>query len=247
VVDRRTAGWGAGNRVIANADAFAATIAAVEGDLVVKPSDSGTGTGLRVFERRDGLLVDDRGAITPQELWRQLREEPEFDCHVVQERLRNHPRLAELAAAKALHTIRLATSVPPSGRPEVAQAVIRLGIGGGLVDNFGDGGGGNAYAEIDPETGVLGPLHFAAPGGCGFDVTPVVPATGARLAGRPLPLWDEARALALEAALRFLPTRSIGWDIAIAERGPVIVEANRIWTPYPSPAVGSAMRRLLEG
>jgi hypothetical protein len=245
VVDRRTAGWGVGDRVLRDEDDFAAVIDGVDGDLVVKPSDSGTGTGLRVVERRGKLLVDAEGAITPQELWRALREQSEFACFVVQERIRNHPGLAEVAPSRALHTIRLATIVPSSGRPEVGQAVIRLGLGGGLVDNFGDGSSGNAYAEIDAGTGRLGPLHMAAPHGCGFVRTPVVPATGARLEGWRLPFWDEARDLALDAARRFLPVRSIGWDIAIAEAGPVIVEANRVWTPYPSPDLDRMMRRLL--
>jgi hypothetical protein len=61
----------------------------------------------------------------------------------------------------------------------------------------------------------------------------VISGSGERIEGAHLPLRDEVRALACVAMRHFLPNRSIGWDIAIAEDGPVIVEASRIWTPCP--------------
>ena len=49
--------------------------------------------------------------------------------------------------------------------------------------------------------------------------------------GFQLPVWTEACQLAREAARLFLPLRFVGWDIALTETGPVLVEAN--WNSDP--------------
>ena len=249
IVTRSAAGWAVDGRVIDGPATFADVLSRLPRDLVVKPSGGGMGDGVRVFRREEGVLVDaGSGArISPESLWDELRNHPTYEAHVAQERLRNHRDLAEAVPSRALHTIRLATFVPAEGETEISQALIRLGIGGGVTDNFGDGSAGNGYAEIDFETGRMGPLRMARPDGCGFDEFPVVPHTGAPIEGVEVPLWREARELAFEAAAHFLPTRSIGWDIAIAERGPVLVEANRFWTPFPQPDLARTIARINEG
>lgn len=249
VVTRSAAGWGIGGRVIDGPGAFADLLGGLPRDLVVKPSGGGKGDGVRVYRREDDVLIDagDGTRITPAALWRELRADPQYEAHVVQERLRNHIALSEAVPSRALHTIRLATFVPASGATEVSQALIRLGIGGGVTDNFGDGSAGNGYAEIDVETGRMGPLRMARADGYGFDEHAAVPGTGAPIEGVEVPLWSEARELAFEAARHFLPTRSIGWDIAIAERGPVLVEANRFWTPFPQADLAHTIARINAG
>lgn len=249
VVTRSAAGWGRGDRVLDGPHAFARLLADLPRDLVVKPSGGGKGVGVRVL-RRDGEgftdLADGRH-ISVAELWRAITEHPDYEAHVVQERLRNNDALTRAVPSEALHTIRLVTFVPRSGPVEISQSVIRLGIGGGVTDNFGDGSDGNGYAEIDPATGLMGPLRMARPDGYGFLEHACVPSTGTPIEGVAVPLWAEACDLAFEAARRFLPTRSIGWDIAIADRGPVLVEANRFWTPFPRPDLAQVIARIDAG
>jgi hypothetical protein len=57
-------------------------------------------------------------------------------------------------------------------------------------------------------------------------------------------MWDEAKALAFSAMPYFLPNRTIGWDVAITDDGPVIVEANREWTPFPNPNLLASIARI---
>ena len=249
VVTRSAAGWGRGDVVLDGAPALGRLLADLPRELVVKPSGGGKGVGVRVLRRDADGFVDlaDGRHISVAELWRAMTEHPEYEAHVVQERLRNNDALARAVPSQALHTIRLVTFVPRSGPTEISQCVIRLGIGGGVTDNFGDGSDGNGYAEVDPVTGVMGPLRMARPDGYGFLEYPAVPGTGTPIEGVVVPLWEEARTLAFEAAQRFLPTRSIGWDIAIADRGPVLVEANRFWTPFPQPDLAQVIARIDAG
>jgi hypothetical protein len=52
------------------------------------------------------------------------------------------------------------------------------------------------------------------------------PNTGEQIEGRVLPCWEEAKALAIEAHRAFFDRVVIGWDIAILEDGPILVEGN---------------------
>ena len=244
IVHRDTAGWAEGDRILNDAADFDAVVNGARTDLVIKPSDGGKGVFVEVLRYEDGTLHGADGPRTPGALWDEMRSHPLHPCFIVQERLRNHPDLGRIVPSEALNTIRLVVFQPLSGPPEVSQAVIRLGLGGGMTDNFGDGSAGNGYCEVDPATGRLGPLRMAGPGGVGFVETAVVPATGARIEGYELPMWREARAMAFGAMPHFLPNRSIGWDIAITPDGPVIVEANREWTPFPRPDLMTAIARI---
>jgi hypothetical protein len=246
IVPRETPGWGIGERVLADADAFADHLLSLGRDVVVKPSGGGEGVGVRVLRREPEALVD-AGTDAPVDLpalWEELRGDAEFACFVVQERMRNHADLTSLVPATALHTMRLVTLVPRSGgAPRVSQSSIRLAIGGGVTDNFAHGRTGNGYCEIDPETGRLGPLRRAREDGCGFVDSPFLP-DGTRIEGMRMPMWDEALALAFRATPHFLPVRSIGWDIAVTDRGPVLIEANRMWTPFPQPHLAATLAEL---
>jgi hypothetical protein len=55
------------------------------------------------------------------------------------------------------------------------------------------------------------------------------PVTGQDFYGFQLPLWDEIKETAAAAARAFPLVRTIGWDIAATNRGPVILEGNDHW------------------
>ena len=62
--------------------------------------------------------------------------------------------------------------------------------------------------------------------------------------GRQLPDWQEAVALALRGAEALLPQRTMGFDVGLTPTGPVIVEANRGYDPYPSARFGAVVRAI---
>ena len=47
--------------------------------------------------------------------------------------------------------------------------------------------------------------------------------------GFKIPYWDEILVLTEKAALKNISNKSIGWDIAITEKGPFLLEGNHNW------------------
>jgi hypothetical protein len=80
---------------------------------------------------------------------------------------------------------------------------------------------------VDLETGVLvrGRTRES------LQDTTVIPGTATPFVGFQLPDWPEMKALALRAAEAFPWARSIGWDIAPSDHGPVLIEGNEEWSP----------------
>ncbi len=44
----------------------------------------------------------------------------------------------------------------------------------------------------------------------------------------------EVQDLVRRAALAFAPLRTIGWDVAISDAGPSLIEGNVLWDPLPT-------------
>jgi hypothetical protein len=108
--------------------------------------------------------------------------------------------------------------------PEATHAVLRMASNRDVVvDNFHAGG---VAASVDVPTGKLG---RATDMGLGKDTRwwDVHPVTGARIEGRILPFWNEVLALARHAHEAFADHVAIGWDIALLQNGPHLVEGNK--------------------
>jgi hypothetical protein len=74
--------------------------------------------------------------------------------------------------------------------------------------------------------------------------SPRAPGTGALVEGLRVPHWDAAAALVRRAAPHFLPARTLGWDVALTEAGPVIVETNMFWWPRTDRRQSDVLARL---
>lgn len=136
--------------------------------------------------------------------------------YLIQERLGPHSELAALATPR-LSTVRM--MVLNEGGVQLIRASWRVPAGDAHADAPSCG---NLLAQVEPETGlVLRVVH-----GQGIDCQLVEdhPETGARLLGAQLPMWAEARAHALRAAAAAPKLALTGWDVAITDAGPVIVE-----------------------
>lgn len=144
--------------------------------------------------------------------------------YLLQERIHSHAEIRDLVGGPTLSTVRVMTFVALDGQPRLLAASLRLQPGPVGADNFTQG---SVACYVDLEDGVLGRgrIRSQLP-----DVTHV-PGTDRCFVGFQLPDWAEVRKLALRAAATFPWARVIGWDIALSDRGPVLLEGNNRWGP----------------
>jgi hypothetical protein len=208
-------------------------------EFVVKPAAGVYGEGVGVLRRDAGGFVDHAGRVlATAEFCEKMFRDPKYDRFILQERLKNHPDLEQLTGSAYLQTVRIATLVDRRGDARVIYAEWKLIAGDLPTDNYSFGRSGNYLANIALETGALGPAMTLAPDGVGSRVAEVHPRTGRSLVGYRLPGWDDLVALARRCALLFQPLRTVGWDIGVTARGPVVIEGNRWWDPPTSNIVG---------
>ena len=247
----RGGGWTSGGVPLAGQAASVRYLSeAAPDEFVVKPATGVYGEGVAVL-RRTGLgFVDHAGRTrSATDFCEALFQDPKYDRFVVQERLTNHPDIERLTRCAYLQTVRVATLVDRQGAAQILYAEWKLIGGDGPSDNFSYGRTGNLTANVALDTGALGPAMTLSADGVGSQAMAVHPRTGAVLVGFRLPGWDELLALARRCALLFRPLRTVGWDIGLTPRGPVVVEGNRWWDPPTSsvagpPAPGVALHPL---
>jgi hypothetical protein len=193
-------------------------------DLFVKPI---RGRGGRGAERWDylagGLYRHVEGeTLSAEQFLDRLRRMSVRMAYLVQERVRNHPAIVDLSNG-ALNTVRVISCLDEQERPEVIGAVLRMAVGRNVtVDNVHAGG---LAAAVDLGSGRLGQAT-----GAGMDARfgwmTRHPDTGARIAGRTLPMWDDVLDLVRRAHAAFRDWVVIGWDVAIRGDGACLVEGN---------------------
>jgi hypothetical protein len=118
-----------------------------------------------------------------------------------------------------LHTVRVITYLDTE--PTIMDAVLRVGIGNGAVDNMAQGG---IVVPIDLKNGRCGQGTRLVDGlPQRLDDHPV---TGIRITSTVIPDWESICELAKAAAQRFSMLKSIGWDVGLTSAGPVLLEGN---------------------
>lgn len=185
-------------------------LAATKDKIVVKDSKGQCGWGVEVLNAADY----DRDALL------KYLNSKGFD--LVESFVQQHPALNELSSS-GLNTIRLITQVLPDNEVKVLGALLRVSVNS-HVDNIAMG---NIACEVDIETGTL------IGNGIYSDITKgeeeTHPITGKVLKGFTIPYWKEAVQLVKDAALHHTENKSIGWDVAITESGPSLIEGNHNW------------------
>lgn len=190
-----------------------------------KPLGGHRGQGIKDYRR-------------PEEGWAKTYEEiTKLPPGVVEQYITQHPDLSILAPS-SVNTVRIVTvssnvnPVTEDGKMrDIAYASLRIGGGTSFVDNFHSGG---MVANIDLETGILVTDATDQEG----NVFKRHPKTGIRIKGFKVPFFSEAVEMVKDAIEKKNIQGYLGWDIAITEKGPVLVELNLapgvvlISTPY---------------
>lgn len=192
------------------------------------PTEGGYQEFLDFIQAREGFMCkpyDGLGGNGVEKRYtRDIADPKAFFDHCVENRLFleelviQHPDMNVLCPA-SVNTIR-AMTFNDHGNPRIIWMGMRIGNGVNAVDNFHAQGMG---AAIDMEKGCLV--------GNAIDKDNITythhPFTGVQFDGFRLPCFEEAMDLVLRAAKEEDHLLVIGWDIALSENGPVIIEGNR--------------------
>lgn len=143
-------------------------------------------------------------------------------AYLFQELLRTHDEIRPICGDR-LTSLRLVV-LTRDDTPRILSAVWRVPTGDNVTDNFDVGFAGNLVARVDVDGGDVDNIVQ----GFGWRSRPTDchPDTGGRLRGLRLPDWRAAKTLCLECAGHFPGLRLQHWDIALTNRGPVILELN---------------------
>jgi hypothetical protein len=140
----------------------------------------------------------------------------------VEECIIQHKDLMRLSPA-GVNTLRIITNLNNNDEVEVFGTILRISINS-EIDNWH---AGNVAAPINPSTGIVESPAFY------MDITKpdeyCHPITGVKIVGFEIPYWRDALQMAKDAALHNKRNRSIGWDIAVTNAGPDLIEGNNNW------------------
>jgi hypothetical protein len=139
--------------------------------------------------------------------------------YVYQEVLKQHSEINRIHS-KSINSIRIDTYIDNHKTPHVLSSIMRFGIGNNITDNIHTGG---FYISLNQlgQLQQIGRQDFIEGGG----VFKSHPDSKYVLEGFQVPYYNESCKLVL-LATKYFPNRIIGWDIAITEYGPVIIEGN---------------------
>lgn len=142
--------------------------------------------------------------------------------YLFQDLVKPHQSIRGFCRATA-STVRVVVVLGRRG-PEIFRCAWKIPTGLNMSDNFTHGETGNLLAFVEPDRGVVRRVIS----GTGFGQREVAdhPDTGQVLVGMTLPDWPELRDMCLTAATAYPGLRLQNWDIALGERGPVILEVN---------------------
>jgi len=223
-------------------------------ELFFKPVSANLGRGIRLVRvvGPDQLESAGEGELSAEALYRSMmlshhsNRDFVIDIYTIEEKLRQH-RWLDRYTPDCAQTMRVVTYINQSGEIEILMSLLKVGVSGKFVDNVGTTG---MAAPVDA-SGRLGSAGQPRNGVVArFDKHPE---SGAAIAGEIVPYHKEVVETARKAHSLIPQLRSLGWDIAITDDGPVILEANTYWSHLlqfvadrgaATPALSAELRQL---
>lgn len=175
---------------------------------MVKPSDASGGYGITKVTHEDRTALrecfDTLSSVSPSgEIF-------------IEEYVRQVPELKALHPS-SLNTARIITILDHDGNAHILGTFFRVGVGGKVVDN---GASGGILCKLIDDGTIVRCLNKD---GAEFINHPD---TNRVLVGFTIPEWDAAKQLAKTLAMKKPSIRFCGWDLALSEKGWIMIEGN---------------------
>ena len=137
-----------------------------------------------------------------------------------QSAVQQHKAVSALAG-HAVGTMRVVTVIE-EGVPRVLYAVWKIPSPKAMSDNFWQSG--SMLGAVDAENGKVS--HAITGAGLDRQILEQHPISGKSFAGFQVPHWEKVKEVANQGHSLFPEFGVFGWDIAVGEDGPVIIECN---------------------
>jgi hypothetical protein len=195
---------------------FQLAIDRADHEFMLKPVSSYGGHGIRRIQKVDGSLFEGGQSVMLDEIWEDLS--PHMARGVVMEAvIQNAAKIRDMNPS-SLNTFRVITFSHPSKGWQPICSYLRVGRGNSVVDNRSSGGlvvqidsDGTAVKAVDMESRTDYSHH---------------PDHGAPIAGVVIEEFSDCVQFAVDASAHFSQMGVLGWDIALTEDGPMVVEVN---------------------
>jgi Sugar-transfer associated ATP-grasp len=142
--------------------------------------------------------------------------------YLFQETIRQHPDLNKLNSS-CVNTMRMDTFIDSDGKPDIISGFIRMSITNEYVDNLNRGG---CLVSIDLQTGKLKKFGYSIFKTSDAKILTEHPITKTVFENFTIPYFTQAKELVLKTASNTPGLRLVGWDVAVGESGPIIIEGN---------------------
>lgn len=143
--------------------------------------------------------------------------------YVVEAAIKQHPYL-DSVYPNSVNTLRAITVRKTNGKVDFIAATLRMGVAGSQVDNSSAGG---LLIGIDLNTGMS--LKPYATYEYGIEKFDKHPDTGFNFFELRIPNWENNKKEIINAAKKLTQLNLVGWDIAITQKGIIIIEANTLF------------------
>lgn len=126
----------------------------------------------------------------------------------------------------SVNTVRFMTTLWPDGTARIIATFIKIGREGKCVDNAGDGGNVDVCVDVDS-----GEVKYAIQYDGWRNVKNIEqhPDNGNQLNGIVIENWDRIKEEVKKYQQAFPFCRAAGWDVAITDDGPIVLEVNDRW------------------
>ena len=158
----------------------------------------------------------------------------ENKLYLIEEPIIQHDKM-NLLNSSSVNTCRIVSLMNNKDEVTILASFIRIGNGVNVVDNFNSGG---MTAKVDVESGKICESAINKEG----KVFENHPLSGTKINGFEIPFFEEAKQMVCDAAKSSKNVRYVGWDVAITNNGPILVEGNQ----YPGHDIYQVAEKLDE-
>lgn len=187
-------------------------------DVMCKPVFGQQGIGILHLETRQGGGLKINGENSSVEKLKNLIDK---DVYLIQHYLVGQHPLMSLLYPNSINTLRVTTVRTKNGEIDVLGCMCLIGARGSFVSNWHYGG---VIINVNKE-GYLNKYGFSL-----YEKRIMAhPETGVVFETFKVPYFKESVELAKKCMTMFYGFHAVGWDIAITENGPVVIEGNDDW------------------